>query len=94
MKFPNYLKNVFAGLGVLSLIFYTCASESTSDDSSSNLPQITGGTYQVSNVGNSSMIVVLNTESGVMKTYFAVAPTGVTEWRESDNNYPPMTFTH
>ena len=70
MKFPNYLKNVFAGLGVLSLIFYTCASESTSDDSSSNLPpQITEGygKYQVSQYGDK--MVILNTETGVLKSY-------------------------
>ena len=72
MKFPNYLKNVFAGLGVLSLIFYTCASESTSDDSSSNLPpQITEGygKYQISaasggSSGSGTYIFVLNTETG------------------------------
>ena len=69
MKFPKYLRNVFAGLGVLSLIFYTCASESTSDDNSSNLPpQLTGGTYQVELISDGYNIVVLNTETGVMKT--------------------------
>ena len=77
MKFPNYLKNVFAGLGVLSLIFYTCASESTSDDSSSNLPpQITEGygKYQVASISTESSsyasLVILNTETGVMKSYY------------------------
>ena len=77
MKFPNYLKNVFAGLGILSLIFYTCASESTSDDSSSNLPpQITEGygKYQVASIttesANYASLVILNTETGVMKSYY------------------------
>ena len=101
MKFPNYLKNVFAGLGVLSLIFYTCASESTSDDSSSNLPpQITEGygKYQVAvgttNIGTNtsylSYLVVLNTETGVMKT-FARGNSSST-WVEQLNN--ELTFTH
>tara|TARA_R100000773_G_C4214350_1_gene113304 strand:+ start:1195 stop:1479 length:285 start_codon:yes stop_codon:yes gene_type:complete len=94
MKFPKYLRNVFAGLGVLSLIFYTCASESTSDDNSSNLPpQLTGGTYQVMSWGsNNGSIVVLNTETGVMKTYVASG-----EWIENsefNGNYPTITFTH
>ena len=91
MKFPNYLKNVFAGLGVLSLIFYTCASESTSDDSSSNLPQITGGTYQVTSVSESTYrIVVLNTETGVMKTYRWYNGS----WDETYAGINEITFTH
>ena len=78
MKFPNYLKNVFAGLGVLSLIFYTCASESTSDDSSSNLPpQITEGTYQVA-MGSDNTMVILNTETGVLKYYGRT--NGTSDW--------------
>jgi len=94
MKFPNYLKNVFAGLGVLSLIFYTCASESTSDDSSSNLPpQITEGygKYQVS-MSDYLNMTILNTETGVLKTYYRNLQTN--EWSEgyrSGNNSFPGT---
>jgi len=86
MKFPNYLKNVFAGLGVLSLIFYTCASESTSDDSSSNLPpQITEGygKYQVA-MGSDNRMVILNTETGVLKSYVWTAFTNY-EWTEANS---------
>lgn len=82
MKFPNYLKNVFAGLGVLSLIFYTCASESTSDDSSSNLPpQITEGYGKYQVAMSDYKMVILNTETGVLKTYYYSNNTGA-EWTE------------
>ena len=97
MKFLNDFKNVFAIVGVVSIIFWTCASESTSDDSSSNLPQITGGTYQVSSVGdNSSQIVVLNTESGVMKTYYRGQSTSYiwTDYSDIDGIDRTITFTH
>lgn len=99
MKFLNDFKNVFAIVGVVSLIFWTCASESTSDDSSSNLPpQITEGygKYQVESFtySNNSSIVVLNTETGVMKTFFSNNLTSI-QWAESpDGYYAPITFTH
>ncbi len=96
MKFLNDFKNIFAILGVVSLIFWTCASESTSDDSSSNLPpQLTGGTYQVSTFGTNGM-VALNTETGVMKTYSR----DINDWYDySDMSTPAgvdgnLVFTH
>ena len=46
MKFLNDFKNLFAIVGVVSIIFFTCASESTSTNV--NLPQLIGGTYQIS----------------------------------------------
>ena len=66
MKFLNDFKNLFAILGVVSLIFWTCASESTSTNV--NPPQLTGGTYQVS-MADSHNMVILNTETGVLKSY-------------------------
>ena len=77
MKFLNDFKNLFAIVGVVSLIFWTCASDSVSNDSnddSSLPPQITGGTYQISAFGTGSSnsiprMVALNTETGVIKTY-------------------------
>ena len=98
MKFLNDFKNVFAIVGVVSIIFWTCASDSSSDDNSSNLPpQLIGGTYQVENIatGNNPFIVVLNTETGVMKTY--IDSQG--QWIEynqtgSGDFYDPITFTH
>ena len=99
MKFLNDFKNVFAIVGVVSIIFWTCASESTSDDSSSNLPpQLTGGTYQVESVATAGnpFIAVLNTETGVMKTFYGYNSSGVYQWTEAtvDGNYDPITFTH
>ena len=96
MKFLNDFKNLFAILGVVSLIFWTCASESTSDDSSSNLPQITGGTYQVEHLSGGNVIVVLNTESGVMKTYYRNTST-LNIWldyNDFDGVDRTITFTH
>ena len=98
MKLLNDFKNLFAIVGVVSIIFWTCASESTSDDSSSNLPQITGGTYQVEQIvypnGNYGFLA-LNTETGVMKTY----RTNNGQWIEYNQTgssyiYDPITFTH
>ena len=77
MKFLNDFKNVFAIVGVVSIIFWTCASDSTSDDSSSNLPpQIPNGygKYQISATlgGTSGSIYVfgLNTETGEVVTRY------------------------
>ena len=87
MKFPNYLKNVFAGLGILSLIFYTCAAadEVASDnDNNDNNPQIvnTYGKYQISSIStgvNTFWVFGLNTETGEVVKRFG------------DDNF---TFTH
>ena len=72
MKFLNNFKSLFAIVGVVSLIFWTCASDSVSNDSnddSSLPPQITGGTYQITGMSSSNNLVALNTETGVIKTY-------------------------
>ena len=74
MKFLNDFKNLFAILGVVSIIFWTCSAESSSDDNSSNLPpQITEGygKYQVSSDG-AGRLVILNTETGVLKSYVRI----------------------
>ena len=87
MKFPNYLKNVFAGLGIVSLIFFTCAAadEVASDNDNNNNPQIvnTYGKYQISsisNVNNATYVFGLNTETGEVVRRFV----------NNDN----FTFTH
>ena len=103
MKFLNDFKNLFAIVGVVSIIFWTCSAESTSDDSSSNLPpQITGGTYQVSHSGTMGYMTVLNTDTGVMKTYtranVQTSGTGFFEWVEASSvpnvGMAQITFTH
>ena len=99
MKFLNDFKNIFAVLGIVSIIFWTCASDSTSDDNSSNLPpQLTGGTYQVSITSSvvgtnqnyvTKTMVALNTETGVLKTY--TLGSNSIAWSEYDDT---ITFTH
>ena len=90
MKFLNDFKNLFAIVGVVSLIFWTCASDSVSNDSnddSSLPPQITGGTYQISafSIGSTlSRLVALNTETGVIKAYYFNANDN--NWYESDES--------
>ena len=91
MKLPNFLIHTFAAVGVISLIFWSCAAADS--DSIDNPPQLTGGTYQVETLNQGSdQIVVLNTETGVMKTYYPNINTGV--WTEYENYYFEVTFTH
>ena len=72
MKFPNFLIHTFAAVGVISLIFWSCAAaDSDNIDNIDNPPQITSsvGKYQLSNLQGSG-IGVLNTETGVLKSYY------------------------
>ena len=97
MKLPNFLIHTFAAVGVISLIFWSCAAaDSDNIDNIDNPPQLTGGTYQVSTVnGNNFTIVVLNSETGVMKTYSAQNIGGISQWAESSiGALPEITFTH
>ncbi len=76
MKFLNDFKNIFAVLGIVSIIFWTCSSESvfnivSDDDDSDNY-----GKYQVA--AEDGRIVILNTETGVLKTYVPLND----EWQE------------
>ena len=68
MKLPNFLIHTFAAVGVISLIFWSCAAADS--DSIDTPPQITEGygKYQVSYSDNRNM-VILNTENGVLKSY-------------------------
>ena len=44
---------------------------------------------------NGSVIVVLNTENGVMKTFYSLNIGGIYQWAENPNGYfPETTFTH
>ena len=97
MKFPNYLKNAFVGLGIVSLIFYTCAAadEIASDDNNNNPQKVnTYGKYQISTNGGyvnagQPRLVVLNTETGVTKSYEWSTNLG---WTQS--SLGNITFTH
>lgn len=90
MKLPNFLIHTFAAVGVISLIFWGCAAADS--DSIDNPPQLTGGTYQVETLSEAAkQILVLNTETGVMKTYYGGSIDG---WIEQPNVAPEITFTH
>ena len=89
------LINTFALIGFATFIFLAC---SVAEPAPVEPPQDTVtqvdvtlqndyGKYQLSDASN-GRIVVLNTETGVMKTYF-----GSNGWTE-DGNYPSITFTH
>ena len=91
MKFLNDFKNIFAIVGVVSIIFWTCASESTSDTTNVNPPQLTGGTYQISASAAginqiTHRIFALNTETGVIKTYSIGTSTNT--WYEVGSDTP------
>jgi hypothetical protein len=102
MKFLNDFKNLFAIVGVVSIIFWTCSAESTSDTTNVNPPQLTGGVYQVSHSGTLGYMTVLNNDTGVMKTYsranVQTSGTGFYEWVETstipNGGMPQITFTH
>ena len=91
MKFLNDFKNLFAIVGVVSIIFWTCSAESTSNNTNVNPPQLTGGTYQVSLSYSGGVLIMaaLNTETGVTKTYRR--NTSQTTW---DEHLDDITFTH
>jgi len=94
MKLPNFLIHTFAAVGVISLIFWSCAAADS--DSIDNPPQLTGGTYQVTSAGaNNYLVLVLNKETGVMKTYYSQPIGGINQWAElPDGSLPEITFTH
>ena len=83
MKFLNDFKNIFAVLGIVSIIFWTCSSDSVlnviSDDDDSD----DYGKYQVSLYENS--MVILNTQTGVLKSYYRNASLSG-EWLEGAPN--------
>tara|TARA_Y100000991_G_C21889632_1_gene313154 strand:+ start:355 stop:630 length:276 start_codon:yes stop_codon:yes gene_type:complete len=91
MKTLNDFKNFFSILGIVSLIFWTCASESVSN--TVNPPQLIGGNYQIESSFDNRFFV-LNTETGVMKTYTVVNNQWV-EYPEFYNGHlEAITFTH
>ena len=68
------LINTFALIGFVTFILLACSVDDidSNDNNNNNQNEIVSndyGKYQVSNDDNGSQIVVLNTETGVMKTY-------------------------
>lgn len=102
MKFPNYLKNAFAGLGVVSLFFYTCAAaDEIASDNNDNPPSMSSEVYQISafSSGSGSYLVALNNETGVVKTYIWTCNGGAgCDWLDYQANgiipHNDLTITH
>jgi len=89
----NQLINLFALIGFVTFIVLACSVASDDDEPINPNPQTTDtndyGKYQVSDI-SSSNIVVLNTETGVMKSYvYSGGSNG--NWSEFG---VPVTFTH
>jgi len=86
------LINTFALIGFVTFILLACSVDDIdSNDNNNNNSEIVSndyGKYQVS-ATSSSLIVVLNTETGVMKTYYNTG----NSWGEYPN-LPAITFTH
>ena len=113
MRYPKYLINAFAILGVASFIFLACSASETAmnedpienggdndgnNDGNNNPPiQNNYGKYQVSQ-GNNTHMVILNTETGVLKSYYWLSNNTNGEWVEGNNNDNPgsgnLTVTH
>tara|TARA_R110002072_G_scaffold165063_1_gene318241 strand:- start:1848 stop:2150 length:303 start_codon:yes stop_codon:yes gene_type:complete len=100
MKLPNFLIHTFAAVGVISLIFWSCAAaDSDNIDNIDNPPQISSsvGKYQVAST-SSSMLVILNTETGVLKSYYFNISSNY-EWTEgttssTNTGFGNLTVTH
>ena len=73
MKFPNYLINSLATIGVISLIIMACSADSdNSTIDNSTIDNNTGsansiGKYQITDSGNH--FFVMETETGIVKQY-------------------------
>lgn len=84
MKFLNDFKNLFAIVGVVSIIFWTCSAESTSTNV--NPPQqITDGYGKYQAALTDNHMVILNTETGVLKSYTWSSGTNY-EWVEGNTS--------
>ena len=88
----KFLINTFALIGFVTFILLACSVDDidSSDNNNNNSEVVSNnnGKYQVSNVGDTSnFIVVLNTETGVMKSYTI----GQGIWYEYGE---AITFTH
>lgn len=96
----SILLNTFAVIGFGTFIFFACSvADPIEPPQEMNTPcdvdvtlQNQYGKYQITagfTYGNSSIIMALNTETGVMKSYWSQG--GV--WEETPQ-LPPITFTH
>ena len=91
------LIHFFAVIGFGTFILLACSVDDIADSmNNNNNSQITSttGKYQVTNV-TSKYIAVLNTETGVMKTFRdSNNQADIFNWVEETNGNPTITFTH
>ena len=97
------LIHFFAVIGFGTFILLACSvddiADSMNNNNNNNNSEIVSnnyGKYQVSVVGDSyNSILVLNTETGVMKTFYDNSNQSQTfVWAERTNGNPSITFTH
>ena len=89
MKFPNYLLNVFAILGVIFVIFLSCSVASEDSVASDNSAVTNGiGKYAISTSYNGSYILILDTETGTLQT-FTVGNNGGSLVQRGENETQP-----
>ena len=88
------LINTFALIGFVTFILLACSVDDidSSDNNNNNSETVSNnyGKYQVASTGYTNRIVVLNTETGVMKTYYKSS----NGWTENFTGLPVITFTH
>ncbi|OYQ37880.1 hypothetical protein CHU92_07290 [Flavobacterium cyanobacteriorum] len=65
MKFPNYLINSLAIVGALSIIIMACSADNSNSANVAN----SVGKYQISTTSNAGGFFVIDTETGVVKTF-------------------------
>lgn len=65
MKFPNYLISSLAIVGAFSLIIIACSADNSNSANGVN----SVGKYQISTTSNAGGFFVIDTETGVVKTF-------------------------
>lgn len=68
MKFPNYLIVSLAIVGAFSLVIMACSADSNNNANNVNNVN-TAGKYQISTTSNAGGFFVLDTETGLVKTF-------------------------
>ena len=88
MKFPNYLINSLATVGVISLIIMACSADSDNSTIDNNTGSVNSiGKYQISSSSSSGAFYVVDTETGVVKLYMSNT-SGTFYLRETINTQP------
>ena len=65
MKFPNYLISSLAVVGAFSLIIMACSADDANSVNATN----SVGKYQISTTSTAGGFFVIDTETGVVKTF-------------------------